>query len=210
MKRKNYNIMIAGVGGQGTVLLSRIIGDAAIKLDLKVRIGETFGAAMRGGSVHSHVRVGEEVYGPLLLEDEADVLLALEPLEGLRRGVRYLKPDGIAIVNTRRVFPMDVNIGVAEYPKVEEIINALKRLCKMVLAFEATSIAEELGEPRTMNVVVLGAFARVAEETEAPFTKDVLREAVKGRVPPKTIDVNLKAFDRGYKIVEEILLQRRQ
>ena len=203
--RKNYNIMIAGVGGQGTVLLSRIIGDAAIKLGLRVRIGETFGAAMRGGAVHSHVRVGEEVYGPLLLEDEADALLALEPLEGLRRGVRYLKPDGVAIVNTRRVFPMDVNIGVAEYPEIGDVIKALEKLCNMVLAFDATSIAEEIGEPRTMNVVMLGAFARVIEELDTPFTKEALRDAVAGRVPPRTIEVNLKAFDRGYKVAGEIL-----
>jgi len=204
-KRKNYNLMIAGVGGQGTVLLSRIIGDAAIKLGLKVRIGETFGAAMRGGAVHSHLRIGEEIYGPLLLEDEADALLALEPLEGLRRGVIYLKPDGIAIVNTRRVFPVDVNIGVARYPDVDQIVDAVKKLCKLVIKFDATSVAEELGDPRVMNVVVLGAFARVGEEVESPFNKEVLKEAVAGRVPPKTVEVNLRAFDRGYKIADEIL-----
>ena len=204
-KRMDYNIMIAGVGGQGTVLLSRIIGDAALKLGLRVRIGETFGAAMRGGAVHSHVRIGPNVYGPLLLEDEADALLALEPLEGLRRGVKYLKSDGIAIVNTRKLYPIDVNVGVAEYPNIEDIINALEKLAKLVIAFDATKVAEELGEPRVMNVVVLGAFAKVIENENTPFNKEVLLEAVKGRVPRRTIEVNVKTFWKGYEIASKLL-----
>ncbi|RLG85017.1 MAG: indolepyruvate ferredoxin oxidoreductase subunit beta [Thermoprotei archaeon] len=204
-KKLFYNIMIAGVGGQGTVLLSRMIGDAAIKLGLKVRIGETFGAAMRGGAVHSHVRVGPEVYGPLLLEDEADALLALEPLEGLRRGLKYLKPDGIAIVNTRKVYPVDVNVGAAKYPDVNDIINALKKLTKVVLAFDATEVAERIGDPRVMNVVVLGAFAKFSEVTGAPFNKEVLLEAVKGRVPARALEANIKAFEEGYKIATEFI-----
>ncbi len=201
----NYYLMIAGVGGQGSVLLSRIIGDAALRKGLSVRIGETFGAAQRGGAVHSHVRIGKEVYGPLLMEDEADALLALEPLEGLRRGLTYLKPDGVVVVNTRKVFPIDVNVGAAEYPQVDAIVEALKKLGGVVVAHDFTELADEAGTTRAMNVAVLGAYARVIEDRETPFTKEDLVEAVKGRVPKRWLEANLKAFQLGYEIADKSL-----
>jgi len=192
-----YHIMIAGVGGQGNLLLSRIIGDAALSKGLRVRLGETFGAAQRGGSVHSHVRIGREVYGPLMLEDEADALLALEPLEGLRRGVQYLREGGLAILNTRKVSSIDVNVGVAEYPSIEEIIESLRKLNARVVYHDFTKIAEDVGSPRLMNVVVLGAFAGVAE-SELPFTVEDLKTAIRNRVPQRWVELNLRAFDAGY------------
>ncbi len=203
MAGRNYYLMIAGVGGQGSVLLSRIIGDAALMKGLSVRIGETFGAAQRGGAVHSHVRIGEEVYGPLLIEDEADALLALEPLEGLRRGVIYLKPGGIAVVNTRKVYPIDVNVGAADYPEVEKILDALKKLGARLVAYDFTKLAEEAGTTRAMNIAVLGAYARMIEEADAPFDKVTLLEAMKGRVPKRWLDANIKAFELGYKVADE-------
>ncbi|MEO3993964.1 MAG: indolepyruvate oxidoreductase subunit beta, partial [Desulfurococcaceae archaeon TW002] len=179
---KYYHIMIAGVGGQGNLLLSRIIGDAAIYKGLKVRLGETFGAAQRGGSVHSHVRIGKEVYGPLILEDEADALLALEPLEGLRRGLQYLRKGGLVVLNTRKINSLDINVGIAEYPSIEDIIESFRKLGTRIIYHDFTKIAEEIGHPRLMNVVVLGAFAGVAEG-EFPLTAEDLKIAIKNRVP---------------------------
>lgn len=205
---KYYHIMIAGVGGQGNLLLSRIIGDAALSKGLRVRLGETFGAAQRGGSVHSHVRIGKEVYGPLMLEDEADALLALEPLEGLRRGVQYLKEGGIVVLNTRKVNSIDVNVGVARYPSVEEIISSFKKLKARIIYHDFTKIAEEVGSPRLMNVVMLGAFAGVAEN-ELPFAVEDLRAAVRNRVPSRWIELNLSAFDKGYEFSKTIYSSRK-
>jgi len=204
---RNYYVMIAGVGGQGSVLLSRIIGDAALMKGLSVRIGETFGAAQRGGAVHSHVRIGKEIYGPLLMEDEADALLALEPLEGLRRGLLYLKPGSIAVVNTRKVYPIDVNVGAAEYPSIESIINALKRLGGKVIYHDFTGLAEKAGTARAMNIAVLGAYARMIEEDKdgVPFDKSTLLEAMKGRVPKRWLDANIKAFQKGYEIANDMI-----
>ncbi len=205
MARDEYYVMVAGVGGQGTVLLSRIIGDAALMKGYHVRIGETFGAAMRGGSVHSHIRIGKEVLSPLLLEDEADALLAIEPLEGLRRAVVYLKPGGVAVLNTRKIFPIDVNFGVARYPKIEEIIEAFNKLGAVFVYGDFTKLAEKAGTSRATNVAVLGAYARLIEGTDAPFDKETLIEAVKGRVPSKWLEANLKAFESGYKLADEQL-----
>ncbi len=200
MAGKNYYVMIAGVGGQGSVLLSRIIGDAALMKGLNVRIGETFGAAQRGGAVHSHVRVGKEVYGPLLMEDDADALLALEPLEGLRRGLLYLKPGAVVVINTRKVYPIDVNVGAAEYPDVDNTIESLRKLGGKVFAYDFTALAEEAGTPKAMNIAVLGAYARMIEGLDTPFDKETLLEAVKGRVPKRWLEANIKAFELGYKV----------
>ena len=209
--RDRYYIMIAGIGGQGTVLLSRIIGDAALMKGLHVRIGETYGAAMRGGAVHSHVKIGKEVHSPLLMEDEADALLALEPLEGLRRGLLYLKPGGIVVLNTRKVYPIDVNFGAADYPAIEDIVKSLYRLgASIVVVHDFTELAEKAGSARTMNVAVLGAFARLIEGTDAPLDKETLLEAVKGRVPSKWLEANIKAFQMGYEVAEKQLKERKQ
>lgn len=205
MAEKNYYVMIAGVGGQGSVLLSRIIGDAALMKGLSVRIGETFGAAQRGGAVHSHVRIGKEVYGPLLMEDDADALLALEPLEGLRRGLPYLKPGAVVVINTRKVFPIDVNVGAAEYPDVGSIIESLKKLGGKVFAYDFTALAEEAGTSKAMNIAVLGAYARMIEGLNTPFDKETLLEAMKGRVPKRWLEANIKAFELGYKVADENL-----
>ncbi len=203
---KYYHVMIAGVGGQGNLLLSRIIGDAALSKGLRVRLGETFGAAQRGGSVHSHVRIGKEVYGPLMLEDEADALLALEPLEGLRRGVQYLREGGLVILNTRKVSPVDVNVGVAEYPSIDSIIESFKKLRAKIIYHDFTKIAEEVGSPRLMNVVILGVFAGAAEN-ELPFTTEDLKTAINARVPPRWVDLNLRAFDKGYEFSKSYSIQ---
>jgi indolepyruvate ferredoxin oxidoreductase, beta subunit len=198
------NLIVAGVGGQGSILASHIIAEAAILSaaargaagngeTFNVRVGETFGAAMRGGAVASHVRFGD-VLGPLVGAGQADLVLALEPLEGLRIGVEYAKAGGLAILNSDPFHPVDVKIGAARYPSMAEITKALQQLGSTVTVLDATKLALEAGTAKAMNVVMLGAaFASGL----FPFSEQVMVEAIRGRVPQKFLDVNLKAFTLG-------------
>jgi indolepyruvate ferredoxin oxidoreductase beta subunit len=198
------NLIVAGVGGQGSILASHIIAEAAILGDaargaagdggtFNVRVGETFGAAMRGGAVASHVRFGD-VLGPLVGAGQADLILALEPLEGLRIGVEYAKAGGLAILNTDPFHPVDVKIGAARYPAMAEIAKALEDLGATVTVLDATKLALEAGTAKAMNVVMLGAaFASGL----FPFSEQIMIEAIRARVPQKFLDVNLKAFTLG-------------
>jgi indolepyruvate ferredoxin oxidoreductase beta subunit len=200
LKVEEFNLIIAGVGGQGSVLASRMVADAAIMEGYRVRVGETFGAAQRGGAVASHVRIGTKVYGPLVPEDGLDALVGLEPLEALRVGVRYLSPQAVAIVNTRKWFPIDVNVGRAKYPSLEEIEDSLKKLCNKVIMVDATRIAEEAGSARSLNVVMLGSLAAAVK---LPFKLESLKKAIMGRVPKGTEELNLKAFELGYEALKK-------
>jgi len=202
MTTDEFNLIFAGVGGQGSVLASHIIAEAAIMDGLKVRVGETFGAAQRGGKVHSHVRIGKDVFGPLCKEGSVDVLLGCEPNETLRLAIRYSGPSSIIITNTREISSMDVNIGAAKYPNIKEIVNSLEKLSKKVIAFDATKLAIEAGSDRAMNVVLLGA---IAATDLMPLKTDNLRIAIKNRVPPSTIESNMNAFDSGYKLCKSLL-----
>jgi indolepyruvate ferredoxin oxidoreductase beta subunit len=194
------DLIVAGVGGQGSVLASHIIATAAIKEGLRARVGETFGAAMRGGAVASHVRVGKNVEGPLVLRDGADVIVAIEPLEGLRNAVKFLKPGGILITNIRPWYPVDVNIGRAEYPSIEQIEKAVEKLGGRMMKLDATKLAQEAGNVKAANTVMLGALTATGK---LPFSAEALKEAVRENVPPKTIDANLRAFELGYKTLSE-------
>jgi indolepyruvate ferredoxin oxidoreductase beta subunit len=203
----SIDIIVAGVGGQGSILASHIIAEAAILAESKgqakgkkavnVRVGETFGAAMRGGAVASHVRIGDDVYGPLVGKGQADMILALEPLEGLRIGVQYIKEGGIAILNREGFAPVDVKIGAASYPSIEEIKKSLIRLGASLVVFDATRLAIEAGTEKAMNVVMLGA---ASASGVLPFDENIMLEAVKNRVPKKFLDVNVEAFRLGKEV----------
>jgi len=199
---KELNLIIAGVGGQGSVLASHIIADAAVKAGLKARVGETFGAAMRGGAVSSHIRIGTDVRGPLVAEDKLDVLIALEPLEALRIGVKYLSSNGIALINTRPIPSIDVNIGKSKYPEISDIITSLQKLCKKVIALDATELAIKAGTAKALNIFMLGMTAATGL---LPFQIDFLKETIKERVPKGTEDLNMKAFDAGYDAAKVLL-----
>lgn len=192
---KEFNLIVTGVGGQGSVLASHIVAEAAVKRGFKVRVGETFGAAQRGGKVHSHVRIGDDVYGPLCPGGSLDVLLGLEPNETLRLALEYANEETLIITNTRPVPSMDANIGADHYPEVSRLIEALGRLSDEVVSFDATELAAEAGNERTMNVVLLGA---LAASGRLPFGAESLREAVMSRVPPRTVEVNEAAFELGF------------
>lgn len=183
------NIMIVGVGGQGTLLTSRILGNLAIHAGFDVKLSEVHGMAQRGGSVVTFVRYGEEVAEPIVEEGCADVLIAFEKLEALRY-LHFLKEDGVVIVNDWRIDPITVVTGAAEYP--EGILETLGAARKTVVV-EATKKAVEMGVPKAFNVVVLGSAARYMG-----FEKEDWLHVIEATVPPKTVEVNQRAFEAGY------------
>ncbi len=183
------NIMIVGVGGQGTLLTSRIIGKAALAEGLDVKISEVHGMAQRGGSVVTFVRFGESVCEPVVEEGQADVIIAFERLEA-QRYAHFLKKDGILVVNDCRIDPMTVVIGAKAYP--ENIIENLKEKFR-VYSIDGQKTALELGNSKVLNSVVLGYAASFIG-----FDKQVWLDTVASTVPPKTIDINKAAFEAGY------------
>lgn len=185
------NIMIVGVGGQGTLLTSRILGGITVAAGYDVKLSEVHGMAQRGGSVVTHVRYGKEVAEPIVEEGQADVLIAFERLEALRYA-HFLKKDGVIIVNDQRIDPMPVVTGVAKYP--ENIIEELSKEHK-VISIDAQEEALKMGNSRVFNVIILGVAAKHMD-----FPKEQWIEVVKNTVPPKTVDINVAAFERGYKI----------
>ena len=191
---KSYDIIIAGVGGQGNVLAADILAEVALENGYSVRVAETYGGAVRGGSVFSLVRFGKELGSPMIFEDSLNALIGLEPSEALRQGVQYLSPTGEAIINTVPIMSPDVNLGLAKYPGTQKIIGSLRQLCKKVTAFDGTAAARKAGSPRSLNVVMTGA---LAESKLLPFSCETFEEAIRKRVPKGTEEKNLKAFHAG-------------
>ena len=187
------NVMVVGVGGQGTLLTSRIIGKTALNAGFDVKLSEVHGMAQRGGSVVTFVRFGKEVKEPVVEEGQADIIIAFERLEALRYA-HYLKKDGVLIVNNHRIDPMTVVIGASTYP--ENILDELKAKHK-VFTIDGINIAKELGNSKVLNSVVLGLSAKYIG-----FTKEEWVETISKTVPQKTIDINFKAFMTGYNYAE--------
>lgn len=192
----DLKIMIVGVGGQGTLLASRVLGNLALKIDTDVKVSEIHGMSQRGGSVVTYVIFGEKVYSPLIEKGEADLILAFEKLEALR-WMDFLKTGGRLIVNDQRIDPMPVITGKAKYP--DSIIQRLKERAPQTIAIDAMKLAKECGNIKATNVVLLGLAARTM-----PINKSVWLEALGEVVPPKTLEVNLKAFEAGYAASESI------
>ena len=185
---KNMNVMIVGVGGQGTLLTSRIIGHVALNSGLDVKISEVHGMAQRGGSVVTFVRFGEKVYEPVVEEGTADVIIAFERLEA-KRYAKFLKKDGVLIVNDYRIDPMSVVVGAKKYPS--NIIEELKEKYN-VISLDAGKIASELGNGKVVNSIMLGVASKYIG-----FTKELWLETLVAKVPSKTIEINKQAFLRG-------------
>lgn len=185
------NIMIVGVGGQGTLLTSRILGGITVEAGYDVKLSEVHGMAQRGGSVVTYVRYGEKVAEPIVEEGQADVLIAFERLEALRYA-HFLKKDGVIIVNDQRIDPMPVVTGVAKYP--DGIIEKLSKKYRVV-SVDAMDEAIKMGNSRVFNVIILGIAAKNMD-----FPKEQWIEVIKKTVPPKTIDINVPAFEKGYEL----------
>lgn len=188
---KTTNIMIVGVGGQGTLLASRILGNCVIGEGFDVKVSEVHGMSQRGGSVVTYVKYGEKVWSPIIDKGEADIILAFELLEAYR-ALPYLKKGGKIIVNDQKINPMPVITGVKEYPA--DILGKLKNSVD-VTSLDALSLAKQAGSIKAVNVVLMGVMAK---NTAIPYEKWV--ETVKNTVPPKFLEVNLKAFETGYNL----------
>lgn len=185
------NIMIVGVGGQGTLLTSRILGGITTMAGYEVKLSEVHGMAQRGGSVVTFVRFGDEVCEPIVEEGQADILIAFERLEALRYA-HFLKKDGVLIVNDRRIDPITVLTGMAEYP--ENIIENLSKKYK-VIAVDAQDVAVKLGNAKVFNTVIIGVAAKHMD-----FAKEDWIRVIENTVPPKTVEMNKAAFEAGYAI----------
>ena len=185
------NIMIVGVGGQGTLLTSRILGGIAIHAGYDVKLSEVHGMAQRGGSVVTFVRYGDAVAEPIVEEGQADVLIAFERLEALRY-IHFLKEDGVIIVNDWRIDPITVVTGAATYP--ENILEIIHENHKM-LTINAMEEAKKMGNAKVFNIIVLGVAAKHMD-----FSKEDWLTVIEQTVPPKTIEMNKQAFELGYSI----------
>ena len=181
------NIMIVGVGGQGSLLASRILGAAATADGYAVKISEVHGMSQRGGSVVTYVRYGKAVCSPVICQGEADVILSFELLEAAR-WLPFLRPGGTLITATQEINPMPVIIGAAAYPA--DLAEKIRELGVQIIAADAAAIAEEAGNGRAANVALIGLGAHVLG-----FDTEVLRSAVEACVPAKAKEINLRAFD---------------
>jgi len=189
MRKKTFNVVIVGVGGQGILLTSDILAEVAFEEGYDVKKSEIHGMAQRGGSVISEVRFGEKVYSPLIKKGEADILLALEKLEALRF-LDYLKKDGLVVVNNLEVPPLGVNLGREKYPR--DIFSYLGQKTSRLIKVNGLSMAKDAGNPKTMNLVMLGVASFFL-----PFNTFTWEKIIKKRVPAYSVDFNLKAFELG-------------
>lgn len=189
MQDKITNVLIVGVGGQGTLLTSRIIAQVAVQMGYDVKVSEIHGMAQRGGSVVSQVRYGSKVYSPIIKKGDADIILGFEKIE-TARWLDYLKPDGMVVINNERVNPLPVMSGKAKYP--DDIHEKIAALLPQTVIVNATEIATAIGNVKVANVVLVGLLSAAvgipAEEVEKAITEIV---------PPKALEVNLQAFREG-------------
>lgn len=194
------NLIIAGVGGQGNVRMSLVIGEALVREGLLVTIGETYGASQRGGAVMSHVRISKEAEcSPFISDGQADVILGMEPVETLRMLGQFGNPDVVTIVNTRPIYSIDVTGGDADYPSMDNLLEAIRQLSARTWPVNATAEAQGLGNPILANVILIGALVGCgALPLDEKSLEPVLRESF-----PDDFDANMTAFNRGIELVRQ-------
>ncbi len=193
---EEFNILIAGVGGQGVILMSELLGNAAVKEGLNVKGSEVLGMAVRGGSVSSTIRLGNGVFGPLTPAGKCDVLVGMEPAEALRN-ISYLSPSSLVILNTEVVIPFTVSLGASKYPELEEIIKRLSAASSKVITLNAVQIAREAGSQQAANVVMLGA---LFGSGRLPIRVETLKGKIEACFSARLAPINMRAFDLGYQI----------
>ena len=196
-----HNILINSIGGQGGIALARVLAHAALDEGLNVRVGETLGMAQRGGSVQSHVRIGEDIHGSLIPRGRCDVLLSLEPSEAVRTP-EYLGPGTRAILNTTPVYPIPILLKEATYPELPKLTSALERIGCRVYKVNARRLALEADAPASLNIVILGAYASLGEGV---LSTESLRKAMDESLSKRFLEANNKAFDKGYEAMEKML-----
>jgi indolepyruvate ferredoxin oxidoreductase beta subunit len=199
LKMEEFNIVLAGVGGQGILLAAEILGTAAIKEGLNVRVSEIHGMAQRGGAVVSHVRIGEKVLAPTVLEGQADVLLGFEPLETLRN-LKFASGKTLVVMSSAKIQPTELTAKMMKYPSLEDIEVKIKSFTKKIILVKTAELAREAGSILTENIVLIGALA-AAEKM--PVKNESIVEALRELVPAKHLEVNVKAFRLGYENVKK-------
>jgi len=199
--KKELEVIICGVGGQGVVLMSELLGNAAVRDGIAVKGSEVLGMAQRGGSVFSNIRLGSGAYAPITPEGKCDVLIAVEPSEALRN-ISYLSKSSTVVINSRKVIPFTVFLGKSGYPDLEEILARLSQISHRVVTLDAAQIAEEAGSLQSTNVVMLGA---LFGSGLMPVKADTAKAVLQARFPAKVAGVNIKAFDLGHQEVKQVL-----
>jgi indolepyruvate ferredoxin oxidoreductase beta subunit len=197
---KKMDLLITGVGGQGVVLASDIIGEVALAAGYDVKKTDTLGMAQRGGSVISHVRIAPKVWSPLIKEGEVDLLLALEKLEAARWSY-YLRSGGIAIINNHEQPPLSVSLGQERYPSLREITNILKRQTDRIYFIDGNRRARELGNVRTLNIFMLGCVSLFT-----PLKVSIWKDSISQRLPANIREINLTAFEAGRKEIKGVYI----
>ena len=200
-KKNEINIIICGTGGQGVVLLSELLGTAAVRGGVAVKGSEVLGMAQRGGSVFSNLRLGGDVIAPMTPEGKCDVLIAVEPSEALRN-IQYLAKNSVVVLNTTTVLPYTVYLGSSGYPESEAIISGLRKVTDRVITLDASGMAQQAGSLQAANVVMLGALFGTGL---MPIKDETAKEAILSRFKTKVGEINIKAFDLGYEAVQKAL-----
>jgi len=193
---KNINILVIGVGGQGVILASDIIGEATLTAGYDIKKTDTLGMAQRGGSVISHVRIGSHVWSPLIKEGQVDILLAFEKLEAARWS-HFLRPEAVAIINNQALPPLSVNLGNECYPSDKEITNILKQRSERIYFVDGIKRAKELGNIKTLNMFMLGCVSSFL-----PLKVNTWKDYISLRLPPGIRQINVAAFDAGRKEIK--------
>jgi len=192
------NIVLAGVGGQGVLLLAEILGESAVKTGYNVRISEIHGMAQRGGAVVSDVRIGEKAMAPTVLEGTADAIVGLEPMEALRN-IKFANKKTLVLINTTIVKSSGVSPSQS-YPSLECMLNKIKLFTTNIITIDATGIARWLGNPNVLNIVMLGGLAATGKLL---IKREVLHDTIKELVSARFVEINMKAFDAGYEKVSK-------
>ncbi len=193
---KKTRFLLTGVGGQGTILASNVLAELGIALGYDAKKAEVHGMSQRGGSVISHVSWGEEVFSPVIPDSEADILISFEKLEAIRF-VGGIRPDAMVLINDYEIVPITVSSGTGKYPSNEEINAAFAPATENVHWVKGVAIAEELGNAKAANVVLLGALSKILEMDAGAWLK-----VIEARVPPKFVELNRKAFQAGREAVK--------
>lgn len=203
LRKDPFNIIIAGVGGQGNVLMSFLIGSALIYSGYSVTIFDNYGASQRLGAVASHIKISREgaTTSPLLHEGDADIIVGIEPIELLRNLTRFGNPEVMAIVNTRPVYPVGVISGEMDYPDLDKAIETIRRLSAQAWIVNATEEAMKLGNPIYTNVILLGA---LLGSNTLPLDKQTMEMVLKEELP-KVFDTNMVALHRGMDLVRDTM-----
>jgi indolepyruvate ferredoxin oxidoreductase beta subunit len=201
LARDPYNLIITGVGGQGNVMASRVLGNMMVKDGFNVTIGETFGASQRGGSVMSHLRISKTgTWSPQIPKGQADFIIALEPSEAVRLLSAYGNPQVRVLSNTRPIHPVDVIAGDAKYPSMDEIRSSIEELTAEAWFVAATDQAVKMGNPVYGNIIILGALAGTGA---IPMDRESFKAVIAESFPEDRFDVNVRAYDLGMGMVSQ-------